>query len=109
MKLGTLRLCDTSALRPGRAALALDFMEEFRRWADRLALTLINRGQLAAKDFAIRAGGGVSFLPDARKAVVVAHQKRKRYEINHPLIALSLPLGLNLTGAGSSASPSATG
>ena len=46
MKLGTLRLIDTSALRPGRAALALDFMEEFRRWADRLALTLINRGHL---------------------------------------------------------------
>ncbi len=34
------------ALRPGRAALALDLMEEFRPWADRLALTLINRGQL---------------------------------------------------------------
>ena len=32
------------ALRPGRAALALDLMEEFRPWADRLALTLINRG-----------------------------------------------------------------
>ena len=28
------------ALRPGRAALALDLMEEFRPWADRLALTL---------------------------------------------------------------------
>ena len=34
------------ALRPGRAALALDSMEEFLPWADRLALTLINRGQI---------------------------------------------------------------
>ncbi|MBS0610468.1 MAG: CRISPR-associated endonuclease Cas1, partial [Proteobacteria bacterium] len=34
------------ALRPGRAALALDLMEEFRPWADRLALTLVNRGQV---------------------------------------------------------------
>lgn len=82
------------ALRPGRAALALDLMEEFRPWADRLALTLINRGQLTAKDFSVREGGGVSLAPDARKAVVVAYQERKRDEINHPLLAQSVPLGL---------------
>ena len=82
------------ALRPGRAALALDLMEEFRPWADRLALTLINRGQLTAKDFVLREGGGVSLLPDARKAVVVAYQERKRDEITHPLLAQAVPLGL---------------
>lgn len=82
------------ALRPGRAALALDLMEEFRPWADRLALTLINRGQLSEDDFAMREGGGVSLEPDARKAVVVAYQERKRDEINHPLLAQSVPLGL---------------
>lgn len=81
-------------LRPGRAALALDLMEEFRPWADRLALTLINRGQLAASDFALREGGGVSLQPDARKAVVVAYQERKKDEINHPLLAQAVPLGL---------------
>ena len=38
------------ALRPGRAALALDLMEEFRSvLADRLVLTLINRGQVAQR------------------------------------------------------------
>lgn len=82
------------ALRPGRAALALDLMEEFRPWADRLALTLINRGQLSADDFALREGGGVLLEPDARKAVVVAYQERKKDEINHPLLAQSVPLGL---------------
>ena len=82
------------SLRPGRAALALDLVEEFRPWADRLALTLINRGQLEAADFVLREGGGVSLEPDARKAVVVAYQARKRDEINHPLLALSVPLGL---------------
>jgi CRISP-associated protein Cas1 len=82
------------ALRPGRAALALDLMEEFRPWADRLALTLINRGQLSADDFAMHEGGGVSLEPEARKAVVVAYQERKRDEITHPLLAQSLPLGL---------------
>ena len=82
------------ALRPGRAALALDLMEEFRPWADRLALTLINRSQLVADDFVLREGGGVSLEPDARKAVVVAYQERKRDEINHPLLAQAVPLGL---------------
>ena len=82
------------ALRPGRAALALDLMEEFRPWADRLALTLINRGQLEASDFVLREGGGVLLEPDARKAVVVAYQERKRDEINHPLLAQAVPLGL---------------
>ncbi len=82
------------ALRPGRAALALDLMEEFRPWADRLALTLINRGQLTAGDFVLREGGGVLLEPDARKTVVVAYQERKKDEINHSLLAQSLPLGL---------------
>lgn len=82
------------ALRPGRAALALDLMEEFRPWADRLALTLINRGQLEADDFVLREGGGVLLEGDARKAVVVAYQERKRDEINHPLLAQPMALGL---------------
>ena len=82
------------ALRPGRAALALDLMEEFRPWADRLALTLINRGQLTGDDFALREGGGVSLEVDARKAVVVAYQERKQEELNHPLLAQTVPLGL---------------
>lgn len=81
-------------LRPGRAALALDLMEEFRPFADRLALTLVNRGQVSAGDFATREGGGVSLLPDARKTVVVAFQERKQEPIQHPLLAQAVPLGL---------------
>lgn len=82
------------ALRPGRAALALDLMEEFRPWADRLALTLINRNQIKGSDFTLREGGGILLEPDARKAVVVAFQERKKDEINHPLLAQPVPLGL---------------
>lgn len=81
-------------LRPGRAALALDLMEEFRPWADRLVLTLINRGQLSADDFVLSEGGGVLLQAEARKTVVVAHQERKKDEINHPLLAQAVPLGL---------------
>jgi CRISPR-associated protein Cas1 len=82
------------AVRPGRAALALDMMEEFRPLADRLALTLVNRGQLDADDFLVREGGAVSLGGDARKAVVVAFQERKKEEINHPVLAQAVPLGL---------------
>lgn len=81
-------------LRPGRAALALDLMEEFRSFADRLALTLVNRAQVTEKDFAVREGGGVTLLPDGRKTVVVAFQERKQEAIQHPLLAQPIALGL---------------
>ncbi len=75
------------AVRPGRAALALDLMEEFRAYsADRLALTLINRNQLDVKDFEEREGGAVSLTPDGRRTVIVAYQERKREETTHPLL-----------------------
>lgn len=82
-------------VRPGRAALALDLMEEFRAvLADRLALTLVNRGQIAAGDFSQREGGAVMLEGDARKAVVIAYQERKQEEITHPLLESKTPLGL---------------
>lgn len=82
------------ALRPGRAALALDLMEEFRAVADRLALTLVNRAQVKAEDFDQREGGAVLLRDDARKAVVTAFQERKREELTHPLLAQAVPLGV---------------
>ncbi|HNT40072.1 MAG TPA: type I-C CRISPR-associated endonuclease Cas1c [Rubrivivax sp.] len=81
-------------LRPGRAALALDLMEEFRALADRLALTLVNRAQLDADDFDLREGGAVLLREEARKAVVVAYQERKQETLTHPLLAQPVPLGL---------------
>jgi CRISPR-associated protein Cas1 len=82
------------ALRPGRAALALDLMEEFRPLADRLALTLVNRLQVGAEGFDEREGGAVMLAGDARKAVVVAFQERKQEALTHPLLAESVPMGL---------------
>ncbi len=81
--------------RPGRASLALDLMEEFRPiLADRLALTLINRQQLQAKDFNIRIGGAVEMSDAARKMLVVAYQERKKEEILHPITGHKTPIGL---------------
>lgn len=82
------------AVRPGRAALALDLVEEFRPLADRLALTLVNRGQITASDFAQREGGAVLLEGEARKAVVVAYQERKQESLTHPLLSQSIPLGV---------------
>ncbi|MXS81141.1 MULTISPECIES: type I-C CRISPR-associated endonuclease Cas1c [Nitrosomonas] len=83
------------AIRPGRAALALDLMEEFRAFlADRLVLTLINRGQITAQDLQVREGGAVHLEDKARKAVVVAYQERKQEEVTHPLLGSKVPIGL---------------
>jgi CRISPR-associated protein Cas1 len=83
------------AVRPGRPSLALDLMEEFRApICDRLALTLINREQLQAKDFDKRDGGSVLLNDAGRKTVIAAFQARKQEEISHPLLQQSVYIGL---------------
>jgi len=83
------------AVRPGRAALALDLQEEFRAvLADRLALTLINRGQLTEGDFDLREGGAVILNDTGRRKVVTAWQERKQEEVTHPLTESKMPLAL---------------
>lgn len=81
--------------RPGRPSLALDLMEELRPvCADRLALSLINRRQLAARDFDTAMTGAVSMRDDARKAILVAYQNRKKDEIEHPFLKEKTTFGL---------------
>jgi CRISPR-associated protein Cas1 len=82
------------AVRPGRAALALDLMEEFRPVTDRLALTLVNRGQLNSEDFTEHEGGAVTLAEGGRKTVVVAWQEKKREELAHPLLQQPVAIGL---------------
>lgn len=83
------------ALRPGRPALALDLMEELRAvLADRLVLTLVNRKQIQNKDFRERPGGAIHLLDEPRKEVIVAYQKRKQEEIEHPVLKQKIPFGL---------------
>lgn len=83
------------ALRPGRPALALDLMEEFRPViADRLAMTLVNRRQLQPDHFEETPGGAVSLTEEGRKVVIVAYQRRKEEEISHRVLKTKAPLGL---------------
>jgi CRISPR-associated protein Cas1 len=82
-------------VRPGRAALALDLQEEFRApICDRLALTLVNRGQLSEGDFEAREGGAVLLGDKGRRKVVAAWQERKQEEVTHPLLEQKVLIGL---------------
>jgi CRISPR-associated protein Cas1 len=81
--------------RPGRPGLALDLVEELRAFlADRLALSLINRRQIAPKGFVQRESGAFEMDDQTRKTVLVAYQKRKQQTLMHPFIGETTTIGL---------------
>jgi CRISPR-associated protein Cas1 len=81
--------------RSGRPGLALDIMEEFRPViADRLVLSLINRGQVNKKNFTKAASGAVTMDEVARKTILVEYQNRKQDEVYHPYIEETVKIGL---------------
>lgn len=83
------------ALRSGRASLAFDLMEEFRAFfADRVALSLVNRGQIRKKDFKFTESGAVEMSETARKTVLVEWQNRKKDEVVHPFLNERVAAGL---------------
>jgi len=68
----------------GRPALALDLAEEFRPLlADSTVLSLVNRREIAASDFIVRAGA-VALTADGRKTVIRAWERRMTTEVRHP-------------------------
>lgn len=81
--------------RPGRPGLALDLMEEFRPYlADRLALSLVNRKQVAPNGFHKSESGAVHMDESTRKKVLVNYQERKQEEVTHPFLGERVALGL---------------
>jgi CRISPR-associated protein Cas1 len=81
--------------RPGRYSLALDIMEELRPFfADRMALSLINLCQVQGRGFDKKESGAVWMDNDTRKTVLVAYQKRKQDELEHPFIKEKVKIGL---------------
>lgn len=84
-------------VRPGRPALALDLMEEFRSAiADRLVISLINRKQIKAEHFETHTEAGESVLltEAGRKTVLESYQKRKQEEIIYPFLKEKTSIGL---------------
>jgi CRISPR-associated protein Cas1 len=81
--------------RPGRPSLALDLMEELRPvFADRLALSLINRKQVNGEGFTQKESGGIIMDEDTRKKVLTVWQERKKEQIVHPFLQERIDFGL---------------
>ena len=80
--------------RPGRFGLALDMMEEFRPWVDRIVLSLINLGQVKGKGFVVSEGGGVRMDDETRKTVLTVYQKKKQDVLVHPFVDDKMSVGL---------------
>jgi len=81
--------------RPGRLGLALDLAEEFRAYiADRLVLSLVNRGQVRPTGFEIRETGAVWMSDETRKTVLQAYQERKNDETTHPFLDEKMTVGM---------------
>lgn len=81
--------------RPGRDSLAQDILEEFRAWwADRMVLSLINRGQIKPDDFVTETGGAVILKPEARKLLFQTLQAKKQEKITHPFLGEEVEIGL---------------
>ncbi len=82
-------------LRPGRASLALDMVEELRAYmVDRLVLSLINRKQIGPQHFSYQEEETVLLTDTGRKILIGAWQERKKQELTHPYIGEKIPLGL---------------
>ena len=70
-------------------------MEELRpAVADRLALSLVNLGQLNRDDFEEKPGGAVYLSESGRRTTIVAYQKRKQEEVEHRVLERKVPVGL---------------
>jgi len=82
-------------IRPGKPALALDLMEEFRSpLADRFVLSLVNRRQITSSDFDTLPGGAVCLTEDGRKTVLTAWHQWRSEEREHALLGRNVPHGL---------------
>lgn len=69
----------------GRPALALDLAEEFRPLVgDSVVLTVVNNGEVSARDFLARAGG-IALTNGGRRRVIAAYERRMRSELMHPM------------------------
>ncbi|WP_406673697.1 type I-C CRISPR-associated endonuclease Cas1c [Nonomuraea sp. N2-4H] len=82
-------------MRPGKPALALDLMEEFRPLhADRLALNLLNRKQLRKEHFETLPGGAVQMTEDGRRLVLTEWQAWKNKDWPHKLLGRKVSASL---------------
>ncbi|MEV6814791.1 type I-C CRISPR-associated endonuclease Cas1c [Micromonospora sp. NPDC051296] len=83
------------AVRPGKPALALDLMEEFRPLlADRLALTMLNRRELTPTDFEELPNRAYRLTDSGRKTVLAAWQQSRQRDWQHAQLGRQVPAAL---------------
>jgi CRISPR-associated protein Cas1 len=79
-------------VRPGKPALALDLMEEFRPLlADRLAFTMVNRRELTPDDFEKLPNGAYRLTDVGRKVVLNAWQTSRQRPWRHAQLKRDVP------------------
>ena len=82
-------------IRPGRASLALDVIEELRSvFADRFVLSLINKKIITGKNFTKKENGAVLMDDDLRKKLLNEWQNRKKEVITHPYLKEKIEWGM---------------
>ncbi|TDC37655.1 type I-C CRISPR-associated endonuclease Cas1 [Micromonospora sp. 15K316] len=83
------------AVRPGKPALALDLMEEFRPLlADRLAFTMLNRRELNPTDFEELPNKAYRLTDGGRKTVLAAWQQSRQRKWPHASLDREVPAAL---------------
>jgi CRISPR-associated protein Cas1 len=79
--------------RHGKPSLALDLMEEFRAIIpDSVALTLVNNGTLAPKDFLVWREA-CQLTDDGRSRFFQAYEQRKSTVVTHPVFGYKMAYG----------------
>lgn len=81
-------------LRPGRASLACDLVEEFRAIVERMVISAVDLKQIQAKDFETQVSGAVLLNDDGRKKVLSLWQNKKREVLQHPVLKEKVEFGL---------------
>ena len=82
-------------IRPGRASLALDMMEELRAYlGDRLVISLINTRQITPNDFLSQGDNGIVMTDSGQKTFIASWQSRKKETIIHPYLNEKIEIGL---------------
>ena len=81
-------------LRPGRASLASDLMEEFRSSVERLVISAVNLKIIQEDDFEEQVGGAVLLNEEGRKKVITLWQNKKREVLSHPFLKEKVQFGL---------------
>ena len=81
-------------LRPGRASLASDLMEEFRSSVERLIISAVNLKIIQEDDFEEQVGGAVLLNEEGRKKVITLWQNKKREVLFHPFLKEKVQFGL---------------